>query len=63
MDERVKTKSGSKSGETKLDQRLNDELDDSFPASDPPSLTQPSGLKDRKVVSGKPVKSETSSEK
>lgn len=57
MGERVKTKSEPKSGKETIGQRLDRELDDSFPASDPSSLTQPSGsTEDKKVVLGKRIK-------
>jgi hypothetical protein len=44
MDERVKTKTEPVKAEEEFDDRLENELADSFPASDPPSLTQPSGV-------------------
>ncbi len=51
-DESPKRKSPGKDQEKRLDR----ELDDSFPASDPPSMTQPGlipGAPQRKIPSGK----------
>jgi hypothetical protein len=43
MDERVKTKTDPNQRKVEFDDPLENELADSFPASDPPSLTQPYG--------------------
>jgi hypothetical protein len=48
------TQANPKSSSKKILTPLDDQLDDSFPASDPPSLTDPS----KKVVSKEPVPAE-----
>jgi hypothetical protein len=55
-DKKPKQENSDKDKQTRLDRELDHELADSFPASDPPSVTQPSvkpGAPERKPSSRK----------